>query len=434
MNKKTERELSEWEIREECFSPEISDKHETIFTLGNGYLGQRGTLEEETNTYCNGTYINGFYESRPIVYGESAYGYAENSQSMLNVINGKRIRLTIDNDQFDLNSGKIISSVRVLKMDEGVLYREVLWVSPSGKKVKLKTGRIVPLSEKGIAVTSFSVTMIDTEADIIISSEIDGNVRNMSTGRDPRIGSTLKGQTLIITDGWASGNRCLISGRTENSGLSLTCMMSNVLETEAPYTMESGYSDNVGTVLFRFNALPDTPAVLTKYLSYHTSARADDNQLADTAGKELTETERKGFSGLITEQKKYMHDFWERSDVMIEGNPLLQQSIRFNIFHLLQSTGKDGHTSIAAKGLTGEGYEGQYFWDTEIYVLPFFIYTSPEIARSLLKFRCGIIDNARKSNPKQATAKTTKIDSPLSGHDEFAKKVFIVFSNILLNM
>ena len=387
--------FDEWEIREPRFSPEMNDRNETEFSIGNGYIGTRGTFEEETDLYHNGTYINGFYETMPIVYGEPAYGYAEKSQTMLNITNGKRIKLFIDGEPFDLSTGKIISYERKLRMREGYLSRSVTWASPSGKQVEIKINRIASFTHKHLMAISYSVRLKGESAEIKLISEIDGDVRNEGAGHDPRIGSPLKGRRLQLDESWADETMVLMRHHTRSSGLSIVCAMQNILKTESPYTVESSCDNMKGSVCFQLDARSDQEIELVKFIAYHTSDNGNDKSLVQRGVNSLREAVQLGFDQIQKEQEEYLARFWYRSDIEIDGDPALQQSIRFNLFHLLQSTGTNGATSIAAKGLTGEGYEGHYFWDTEIYVLPFFIYSTPEIARKLLEYRFSILDKAR---------------------------------------
>ena len=131
-------------------------------------------------------------------------------------------------------------------------------------------------------------------------------------------------------------------------------------------------------------------------MTYHSSPARAPKELCADGTETLDRALAGGFDKLLTAQKEYMAAFWSNSDMIIDGDPALQQSVRFSLFQVLQAAGRDGRRGIAAKGLTGQGYEGHYFWDTEIYVLPFLIYTAPDIARKLLEFRYSILDSARK--------------------------------------
>lgn len=386
----------EWEIIESDFRRDMLPRNESIFTVGNGYIGLRGNLEERRGSYHDGTYLNGFYDSNPIVYTEIATGYARNSQTMLNVTDGKEFRLWVNNEPFDLWTGTILDYRRVLDLRRGVLTREVVWRSPAGKSIAVRSMRAVSFTRRHLALISYSVESLNGEASLVLKSGLDGNMRNQESGKDPRVGSALKGQ-ILKPRGWiVEGSFVALKHETRNTHFILLCAADHHLHTSCPFTMETELEPNHISVVYRIKLKEKEEIRLFKYLAYHTSRDHDPDELIALARQEVSAAREKGFESLLSDQKHFLMCFWEKSDIRIEGDPAVQQSLRFNLFHLLQSTGRDGRTGIAAKGLTGEGYEGHYFWDTEIYVLPFFIYTDPEIGRKLIEFRYGILDKARE--------------------------------------
>ncbi|MEW5816025.1 MAG: beta-phosphoglucomutase [Spirochaetota bacterium] len=389
-----------WKIREVTFDPSILARNETIFALANGYLGLRGNFEEGFLNIVNGTYLNGFYEETPIIYGEIAYGYAKNRQVMLNVADGKIIRLYVGAEPFDLSTGTIIAYERTLDLKEGILTREVCWQSPKGVQIKLKIRRLVSFSRRHIAAIDYSVTVQNSGLPLLVESSINGGVENQAAGTDPRMGAYLRKHTLSTTGKYVEGYWGALVQQTTNSGLSLACGMDHIFLQGIPGDT-TGYGhlgDGGRSVSLRFT-FPSTGMEtirFTKFIGYCTSREYPRDELMERVRAAVAEAKEAGFDILLSEQKEYLTRFWERADVVIDGDDSLQQGIRYNIFSLLQSAGKDGRTSIAAKGLTGEGYEGHYFWDTEIYALPFFIYTHPEIARTLIRYRLNILDKARE--------------------------------------
>lgn len=401
---------SEWSVVEEDFNIENNLRNETIFSLANGYIGMRGNFEEGLpeypEFYHEGNYINGFYESHPIRYGEIAYGYAQNSHTMLNIANAKKIKLIIDGEELNFTKGKIKSYLRTLDLKDASLTRSFKYTTAKGKSVRINIKRMVSFSEKHIAVIRYEVTPLNFTGKIAFITYIDGNVKNLSAGDDPRVGSGLQGRVLSIEEKVTENNSLALKQKTQNSGLSLACAACHRLEAKN-YTAINEESDLEVSLKYNINAQEGEEIVLEKYISYITSRECDESRLIQTASELAIESEKKGLAHYFEEQRKYMEQFWHRADIEIEGNAALQQGIRFNLFHLLQSTGKDGKTNIAAKGLTGEGYEGHYFWDTEIYVLPFFLYSFPDISKKLLEYRYSILDTARQrarqmSHPKGA--------------------------------
>ncbi|EOD00844.1 glycoside hydrolase family 65 protein [Caldisalinibacter kiritimatiensis] len=401
--------LHEWNIIEENFDVETNYLDETIFSLGNGYIGMRGNFEEGYNgpsdTSVEGTYLNGFYETHPIKYGEPAFGYAKNGQTMLNVTNSKIIKLYIDDEEFNMFSGNLVSYKRILSMKKGTLTRDVIWESPKGKKVNIKIKRFISLANKHLASINYEVVPLNFSGKITIASALDGDVKNLQTENDPRVGSALEHQPLTLEDKFLSDSLGIIVQKTPNTKFTLVCGMENELKTTCNFSKENKEIEQRVENKYIIDATEGEKIVLNKYITYYTSRDYLDDELIPKAKETLTIARKKGFEKNLQEHIEILNKFWEHADVEIKGDKALQQGIRFNEFHLLQSVGKDGKTNIAAKGLTGQGYEGHYFWDTEVYIFPFFLYNYPKIARKLLEYRYSILDSARKRAREMAHKK-----------------------------
>lgn len=397
-----------WRIVENEFNPENNFVNETLFATGNGYIGIRGNFEEgyagPNGTGLEGIYINGFYDSEVIKYGEIAYGYAEKSQTMLNVTNSKIVKLYIENEEFDMLKGEILSYERSLDLKEGILRRNLIWKSPKGKEVKISIERLVSLKRKHITSIHYEVTPINFSGEIKIISALDGDVTNLTTEDDPRVGGGFHGRVLLVEDKKLENTAGILLQRTKNTKFLLACAMQNEITAEN-YTIDSFEEEFKINVVFNIKAEKDKAIKLDKYIAYTTSRDFEEKEVSIKAENEAFNALNDGLEKLKDEQKKYLDKFWHRTDVVIDGDDNLQQGIRFNMFHLLQSVGKDGKTNIAAKGLTGEGYEGHYFWDTEIYMFPFFLYTNPEISRKLMEYRYNILSKARERARKMSHKK-----------------------------
>ncbi len=392
--------FTEWEVVEDGFKPEYNRRNETIFALGNGYIGMRGTFEEGWNglpgTGVEGTYLNGFYESEPIRYPEVAYGYAENSQTMLNVTNGKIVKLYLEDEAFDMLAGQVLDYRRTLHLKEGYLERTLVWRSPAGREARISIKRLVALAHKHLAALSYTVTPINFGGDIKLVSILDGDVSNLRMENDPRSGSALEGRVLLVEERTAEDTFGAIQHRTRRTQFVLVCGMEHQISTENSYLVAKMSAAYTAQVAYSVQAEPGKPTTLNKFIAYATTQDYAESQLMSTARTIVTTAKEAGFEKLQEEQAAFLSGFWNCADITIKGDSALQQGIRFNIFHLLQSVGRDGKTNIAAKGLTGEGYEGHYFWDTEMYVVPFFLYNSPDISRKLLEYRYSILDKARQ--------------------------------------
>jgi alpha,alpha-trehalose phosphorylase len=387
-----------WQIRETAFDPAQLARDEAILALGNGNIGFRGNFEDGGYSIADGTYINGFFEEEAIVYPEPAYGYARTRQVMLNVADTKPIRLFVGDERFDLRTGLIEQYERCLDLRQGILSRTIRWRSPNGRLADIHIRRLVCLARRAVAAIDYEVTLRDSDAPVRFESLIDGTTGNQKTGDDPRIGTRLGPQSLVAVHEKAAGSSGVLVQRARNSGNTVAAAADHAW-TAGEMRTDLEREPQTGGARIRFtlsaNAVAGQPVTLTKYIAYRTSIESPDDDLADAAQQDSAVAKAEGFEALLAEQGRELDRYWEIADVRIDGDDALQQGIRFNLFSLLQAAGRDGRTSIAAKGLSGEGYEGHYFWDAETYALPYFIYTHPDIARQLLRFRCRTLDKAR---------------------------------------
>jgi alpha,alpha-trehalose phosphorylase len=395
----------EWNIVEKTFNPEFLAQLETMLAVGNGYLGMRGCPEEGGPNAENGTFINGFYETRPIVYGEDAYGFARTGQTICNVTDSKIIKLFVDDEPFWLPKAQLLKYDRRLNMKSGTLDREILWETPAGKQVSIKSRRLVSFANRHVAAISYYVTLLNAQAFVVVSSEMAANEATVRGGEaDPRLARAFSNRVLHPRASYSKDRRLVLCHATEKSRFTLTCATDHTLETSCSHSYKAVHTADFGQVAFTIDARPGCPIQLTKYMVYHTSPTASPEELCGLAEWTLDRVVSQGFPQLLAAQEQYMDDFWRRSDVRLKNvredriqrsTVEIQQAIRFNLFHILQASARAEDTGVPAKGLTGQAYEGHYFWDTEIYLLPFLIYTSPRIARNLLLFRYKMLPQAR---------------------------------------
>jgi alpha,alpha-trehalose phosphorylase len=395
----------EWNLVEKGFHPEFLAQLETVFALGNGYIGIRGCPEEGGPNAENSTLINGFYETWPIIYPEEAYGFAKTGQTIVNVTDSKIIRLFVDDEPFWLPKANLLSFDRRLNMKAGTLDREILWETPAGKQVLISSRRLVSFANRHVAAISYLVTLPNSAATLVIASEMAVNEQAApANGNDPRQTRERAGRMLLHRSGDAKECRITLCHSTKKSRLSLSCAIDHVLDTSCTQAHKTSRTDDFGQVAFTIEARPNCPIHLTKYIVYHTSDTATAEELRGRAEWTMDRVFAQGFQELLASQERYMDDFWRRSDVRvreIRGERTkrttveVQQAIRFNLFHILQASARADDRGVPAKGLTGQAYEGHYFWDTEIYLMPFLTYTSPHIAKNLLTFRYRMLDKAR---------------------------------------
>ena len=395
----------EWNIIEKGFHPEFLAQLETMLAVGNGYLGMRGGPEEGGPNAENGTFINGFYETRPIVYGEEAYGFAKTGQTIVNVTDSKIIKLFVDDEPFWLPNAHCLRYDRRLNMKSGTLDREILWETPAGKQVQIASRRLVSFVNRHVAAISYQVTLLNAEAPVVISSEMVVNPPSAGANEDdPRRASVFAGRVLHHRAGYVKDRRIVLCHATEKSRITLACATDHALETACSHTYKALHTEDFGQVAFTIEARSGCPIHLTKYMVYHTSLTASSEELSGRADWTMDRVASEGFPQLLATQEQYMNDFWRRSDVRVKDvredrvkrtTVEIQQAIRFNLFHILQASARAENAGVPAKGMTGQAYEGHYFWDTEIYVLPFLTYTSPQTARNLLTFRYKMLPQAR---------------------------------------
>ncbi|RUT46816.1 glycoside hydrolase family 65 protein [Paenibacillus anaericanus] len=390
----------EWNLSEDRYDEENNQRSESVFALGNGYIGMRGNFEEgyhgTRGTSVIGNYLNGFYDSEPIVYPEGSYGNPTRNQAMLNVTDAKIIELTVEGHAFHLNSGQIHDYKRELDMKKGILHRLVEWESPAGHRVRIRIRRMVSLQHKHLAAIDYELTALNFEGEITLTSIMNGEVAKQEATDDPRLGGGNAEPNLLLEDARHEEHFIWMKQRTRHTQFTLLTAMSHTIQSVSDAQISETLDGERISAGFTLSMRNGETISFTKYISYHTSKDCAEDELLSGAAEVLRMAEQRGFEELASEQQAFLHKFWNRVDIEIGGDPALQQGIRFNAYQLLQSAGRDGVTNIGAKGLTGEGYEGHYFWDTEMYILPFFTYTQPEVSKALLEFRYATLGKARE--------------------------------------
>ena len=263
--------VDEWRMVEKQYYPRFQAQMETIFSIGNGYLGMRGVCEEVTPCTENGTFINGFYESWPIVYGEEAFGFPKTGQTIVNVTDSKIIKLYVDDEPFSLSTANLLSFERVLDMKAGTLNRELVWETPSGKKVAIKSRRLISLEHKHLAAIEYEVTVLNAKAPVIISSEMENHKHVASNNNDPRKAKGFKGRVLNIKENYSQEGRILLGYLTNQTKIGLACGIEHQIFTDCSYSYKNECSEDGGKAVFSIDAQPGVPIRLIKYITYNTS-------------------------------------------------------------------------------------------------------------------------------------------------------------------
>jgi alpha,alpha-trehalose phosphorylase len=378
-----------WKISSDTFDESQLLTEESLFFIGNGYLGVRGNFEEGLSAESpsiRGTYLNALHDVVSIDYGEKLFAFPETQQKLVNMIDSQTISIYLGEEEFSLFSGKVLFYKRVLHLDKGYTERVIHWCSPSGKEVKLRFMRLVSFLEKEVLIQKIMIEPINYFGDIRIVSTTNGNVTNFVDPNDPRVSSG-HAKCLEVTQ----QNDSYIEVRTLRSKLRAGCGVIH----RAPPQWSIRQAIGKGELKSQFSGDLSEPVNFEKISIYVDSLRHGEDLFA-TKEALVHRIKSETFLSLLEKQTHFLARFWKNADVEIYGDEKLQEGVRFNLFHLLQSAGQDKYSNIAAKGLSGEGYEGHYFWDTEIYMLPVFLMTNPEMAEKLLIYRYSILDGARQ--------------------------------------
>ncbi len=394
-----------WGLRETELKLDLLAQAESVFSLSNGHIGWRANLDEGEPHGLPGSYLNGVYEVRPLPYAERGYGFPESGQTVVNVTNGKVIRLLVDDEPLDIRYGDLRSHERFLDFRSGVLSRSAEWVSPTGRLIRTTSERIVSLTQRAICAISYEVEPVDGPARLVVQSELVTNEQLPDLGGDPRVAAALKAP-LRSELHFARGAGALLLHSTKKSGLRVGAAMSHVVECPEDCGTDAESFPDVGRVTVNAFLRPGQRLRIIKFVAYGWSGMRSLPAVRDQIEAALSAARRTGWDGLLTEQRSFLDDFWDRADVQLDGDTEIQQAVRFGLFHLLQAGARAEARAIPAKGLTGPGYDGHTFWDTETFVLPALTYTVPDAAAAVLRWRHSTLghayERARQLNLKGA--------------------------------
>ncbi|MEU9211913.1 glycosyl hydrolase family 65 protein [Streptomyces sp. NPDC048415] len=383
-----------WTLRENDLHLDLLPQSESVFALSNGHVGWRGNLDEGEPHGLPGSYLNGVHEVHPLPYAEAGYGYPESGQTVINLTNGKVIRLLVDDEPFDLRYGRLRSHERVLDLRTGLLTRTCEWTSPAGSTVRVRSTRLVSFTQRAIAAVAYEVEAVDSRVRVVVQSELVANEQLPGRDGDPRAAIALE-SPLEGEEHFAAGERLRLVHRTRRSGLRVAAAADHVVAGPERTTTRSESSDDVARLTVTSVLAPGRRLRLEKLVSYGWSSTRSLPALRDQADAALAAAEHGGWPGLVDEQREYLDDFWARADVEVEGDEEIQQAVRFALFHVLQAGARAEQRAIPAKGLTGSGYDGHAFWDTETFVLPLLTYTSPGAVAEALRWRQNTLPAAR---------------------------------------
>ncbi|HEX6347380.1 glycoside hydrolase family 65 protein [Umezawaea sp.] len=383
-----------WQLRWSGLVVDELRRTESTFALSNGHIGLRGTLDEGEPRGLPGTYLNGFYEEHPLPYGEAGYGYPEAGQTVVNVTDGKIIRLLVEDEPLDMRYGRAVEHERVLDFRTGTLRRRTEWVSPTGKRVVVRSERLVSFTQRAVAAVRYEVEVAE-DTQLVVQSDLLANEPVERGESDPRVAVALE-DPLVADFAFAEKNRAVLAHHARSSGLRMAAAMDHEIEVDDGMRTDIHVEEHMA----RFTAAVDVKAGqtlrLTKYLGYGWSGQRSVPALRAQVEAALAGGLQTGWEGLLEEQRRFLDDFWDVADIQVDGDEGLQQAVRFALFHILQAGARGESRAIAGKGLTGPGYDGHAFWDTETFVLPVLTYTVPEAARDALRWRHSTLDKAKE--------------------------------------
>ena len=307
----------------------------------------------------------------------------------------KIIRLLVDDEPFDLRYGEVRSHERELDLRDGVLRRTVEWISPAGDGVRVRSTRLVSFAQRAAAAILYEVESLDGPVRVVVQSELVANEPAPARSADPRAAAVLE-SPLQSEEHSSYENRVVHVHSTKLSKLRLAAAMDHLVEGPSGTETWTETAPDVGRVTIAADLAVGQRLRVVKFLAYGASSQRTVPAVRDMAIAALAEARHTGWAGLLESQRAYLDDFWKRADVELDGDTELQQAVRFALFHTLQAGARAEQRAIGAKGLTGPGYDGHTFWDTERFVLPVLTYTVPRAAADALRWRHSTLALARE--------------------------------------
>jgi maltose phosphorylase len=388
----------EWNIIEEGFDPHLNKISESIFSLGNGRMGQRANFEETyTGETLQGNYVAGVYYPDKTRVGWWKNGYPEYFAKVLNAANWIGIDIIIQGETLDLNTCRVTDFRRVLNMREGYLERSFTAELASGKKLKVTSLRFCSMADDEAGAIRYSITPLNFNSSITVIPFIDGDVKNQDANYDEKF--------------WDEVQKCsfpdaaYLTLRTKKTGFEVCTGMKVTLSLDGltiPFESASIERDKFTGIEIKQVVNANQTLSIYKYATNLSSENHPKESLLETCTKVVSQISAKGFEKMLQEQAAAWAKKWEQGDIVIEGDPSAQQAIRFNIFQLNQTyTGEDSRLNIGPKGFTGEKYGGSTYWDTEAYCVPFYLATAdPQVTRNLLIYRYNHLEKAIENAAK----------------------------------
>ncbi|MEW2515177.1 glycoside hydrolase family 65 protein [Streptomyces sp. NPDC046870] len=384
-----------WCLRETELNLDVLAQSESVFALSNGHVGWRGNLDEGEPHGLPGAYLNGVFERHPLPYAEAGFGYPESGETMINVTDGKIIRLLVDDHPCDLRYGRLLAHERVLDFRSGVLSRTARWTSPGGRTVRITSHRLVSFTQRAVAAVVYEVEPVDGPTTVAVQSELVANEQLPSFHGDPRVAAATE-SPLVTEEHFAQNTQLRLVHRTGSSGLRVGTAADHLVEGPESTKWTAHSEPDVSRLTVTADLVPGQPLRLVKFVAHGWSAERSLPAVHDQVDGAVAAAVSTGWEGLVAAQRAYLDRFWGGADVEVEGDAQIQQAVRFALFHVLQAAARGENRAIPAKGLTGTGYDGHSFWDTESFVLPVLTFTAPEAVAPALRWRHRTLPAARE--------------------------------------
>jgi beta-phosphoglucomutase len=381
-----------WTLAETRLEPKRLGYWETVLALCNGYMGLRGTFEEEDDVLdphaYPGMYVNGVYDYEPYRHVVSFPGYPPRRHAVVNLCDWRIVNLAVDGEPFSMFRGELSEYRRELDMRRGLLTRSLVWTSPAGRRVRIRVARLVSMARRHNAAIRYEATPLDSRAAVTFAARLKAHVPSR----------VLPGRRTEVAASAMDGDVRHVVLKTSTGPFSVALALAHVVQSRRPSRSEPGELSAEGVAVDTFHIEADVgeTVALERHACVYSTVECEEDAIAARAVEGARSAARDGFGSLAAEQAEWWRRFWEVGDVRIDGNVEDQQAVRFSLFHLRQSNPEDDHRSVGANGMTGDAYSGHVFWDTEMYVSPYYLYTQPETVRPLLMYRYGILDRARE--------------------------------------
>jgi len=363
----------EWLIRKKGWSRNKLNVRESLFTLGNGYLGSRGIYEEIPDGTEQGTFIAGVYDRAAAMVPE-----------LVNVPNPVDFRIAVEGEKLDISRMNVVDTERILDLKKGFILRKTVFSDTRGRKFLYESLRFFSMSNRHLGAMQIYFKPLDKPVRIIVQDMIDDSVTNVGSALEGR-----KRHTQLVDVSTAhEANYLCVKTFTRKIWIAFASFLA----------VQRGTGQGIGTLnrIFNMSLKKGETVCFTKIFSIRTSKHTSQARLKNRTIKDLDRAKKNSFATLLKKHKEAMEERWASADVKIEGDKEVQKALRFNIYHLIiAGNANDENVSVGARTMSGHGYRGHIFWDTEIFILPFFIYSYPEIARNLLLYRFNRLNEAR---------------------------------------